>query len=52
MKRVVSILLAATLMLTPGTVTYATEEKPVQMEYQAEGTGCSSGSKWNRTGPH
>lgn len=37
MKRVVSILLAATLMLTPGTVTYATEEKPVQMEYQAEG---------------
>ena len=36
MKRVVSILLAATLMLTPGTVTYATEEKPVQMEYQAE----------------
>lgn len=27
MKRVVSILLAATLMLTSGTVTYATEEK-------------------------
>lgn len=37
MKRVVSILLAATLMLTSGTVTYATEENPVQMEYQAEG---------------
>lgn len=36
MKRVVSILLAATLMLTSGTVTYATEENPVQMEYQAE----------------
>lgn len=37
MKRVVSILLAATLMLTSGTVTYATEENPVQMEYQTEG---------------
>lgn len=37
MKRVVSILLAATLMLTSGTVTYATEENLVQMEYQTEG---------------
>ena len=37
MKRGVSILLAATLMLTSGTVTYATEENPVQMEYQTEG---------------